>query len=38
MLVKEIFAPYTDNHKKATKALLVEAGGTCSYHWALKGQ
>jgi hypothetical protein len=31
-MVKEIVAVYTDNHTKP----FVKAGGTYSYHWALK--
>jgi hypothetical protein len=40
MLFKEIIAVYSENHTKPinTKQLLiVEAGGTYIYHWALKG-
>jgi hypothetical protein len=44
MLFKEVITVYTENHAKPihTKCrvfdlLTVEAGGTYSYHWALKG-
>jgi hypothetical protein len=42
---KEIIAVYRENHTKPTNThcgqntelLIVETGGTYSYHWALKG-
>jgi hypothetical protein len=42
MLFKEIIAVYIENHTKSVslqneELLIVEAGGTYSYHWALKG-
>jgi hypothetical protein len=45
MLFKEILAVYTRNHMKPTNTLcgqneellIVKAGGTCSFHQALKG-
>jgi hypothetical protein len=42
MLFKEIIALYTENHtrpinKKKSHEMIVEAGGTYSYHGALKG-
>jgi hypothetical protein len=43
MVFKEIIAVYSDIHTKAINTLcgknaelIVKAGGTCSYHWALK--
>jgi hypothetical protein len=43
MLFKEIIAAYSENHMKPINTLcgqnadlIVEAGGTYSYHWALK--
>jgi hypothetical protein len=38
MLFKEIVAVYTENHTKHMQneeLLIVETGGTYSYHWAL---
>jgi hypothetical protein len=41
MLFKEIIAVYSDIHakhiNKNAELSIVEAGGTYSYHWALKG-
>jgi hypothetical protein len=41
MLFKEIIVVYTQKHMKAMNTnsvlLTVEAGGTYSSHWALKG-
>jgi hypothetical protein len=41
MLFKEIIGAYSDNYKEPITTiavlLIVEAGGVCSYHWALKG-
>jgi hypothetical protein len=44
MLSEEIITVYCENHTKPLKAicgqnveLIVKAGGTSSYHWALKG-
>jgi hypothetical protein len=39
MLFKEIIAVYSEINTKNNKMqlLIVEAGGTYSYHWALKG-
>jgi hypothetical protein len=39
-LFKEIIAVYSENHMKHIQneeLLIVKAGGTYSYHWALKG-
>jgi hypothetical protein len=39
-LFEEIIAVYSENHTKQIKnaeLLIVKAGGTYSYHWALKG-
>jgi hypothetical protein len=44
-VVKEIIAVYSENHMKPInklseqneELLITEAGGTYSYHWALKG-
>jgi hypothetical protein len=44
-LFKEIIAVYCENHTKSVNKLceqnaelfIVKAGGTYSYHWALKG-
>jgi hypothetical protein len=41
MLFKDIIAVYTENHKrpinKNSHEIIVEAGGTYSYHGKLKG-
>jgi hypothetical protein len=45
MLLREIFTFYSENHAKPintlygqyAELLVVKAGGTYSYHWALKG-
>jgi hypothetical protein len=41
MLFEEIIPVYSENHTKPTiqneELLVVEAGETYSYHWALKG-
>jgi hypothetical protein len=41
MLFKKIIAVYSENNTKYTiqntELLIVEAGGTDSYRWALKG-
>jgi hypothetical protein len=45
MLLREIIAVHTENHTKPintlcgqnAELLIVKAGGTYSYHWALKG-
>jgi hypothetical protein len=40
-LFKEIIAVYSENHTKQaqnTELLIIEVGGTYSYHWALRGQ
>jgi hypothetical protein len=41
MLFKEVITVYTDNHTKhkyeIADLLIVNAGGTYSYHWVLNG-
>jgi hypothetical protein len=41
MLFKEIIAVYSENRTKSIRenaeVLIVKAGGTYSYHWALNG-
>jgi hypothetical protein len=38
MLFEEIITVYTEDHMKHINTkMIVEAGGTYSYHWALNG-